>query len=74
MAKKSGTLIVRSDPSGATTTIGDAVKITPAIFDLKSKVVPYDVKIEKVGYNDHIHKVIIRDNAQIEINITLYKI
>lgn len=74
MAKKIGILIVRSNPSGATATIDDVSKITPAVFDLKSKVAPYDIKIEKVGYNDDIHKVIVRDNAQIEINITLYKI
>ncbi len=74
MTKKIGTLIVRSNPSGATATIDDVSKITPAIFDLKSKALPYDVKIEKVGYNDHINKVIIQGDIQIEINIVLCKI
>lgn len=73
MAKKSGTLIVRSNPSGATATIDDVSKITPAIFDLKSKALPYSVKIEKVGYDDNIHKVVIQSDTQIEINITLTK-
>lgn len=74
MAKKLGTLIVRSNPSGATATINDISKITPAVFDLKSKVLPYDIKIEKVGYNDHIHKAIVQYDTQIEINIVLTKI
>ncbi len=71
MARKIGTLIVRSDPSGATATIDDVSKITPAVFDLKSKALPYNVKIEKVGYDDHIRKVVIQGDTQIEINITL---
>lgn len=73
MAKKTGTLTVRSDPSGATVTIDDISKITPAIFDLKSKALPYDIIIEKAGYDDYIHKVIIRENAKIEINAVLNK-
>lgn len=73
MAKKSGTLIVRSNPSYAIVTIDSISKTTPAVFDLKSKALPYNVKIEKVGYDDYIHKVIIQDNVQIEINIVLTK-
>lgn len=73
MARKIGTLIVRSDPSGATVKIDDIIKITPAVFDLKSKALPYDIKIEKVGYDDRIRKVLIQGDAQIEINIELTK-
>lgn len=71
MARKIGTLIVRSDPSGATVKIDDIIKITPAVFDLKSKALPYDIKIEKVGYDDCIRKVFIQGDAQLEINIAL---
>lgn len=71
MARKIGTLIVRSDPSGATATIDDVSKMTPAVFDLKSKALPYNIKIEKVGYDDRIHKVVIQGDTQIEINIVL---
>lgn len=73
MAKKLGTLIVRSNPSGATATIDNVSKITPVVFDLKCKVSPYSIKIEKVGYDDYIHKVIVRDDKQIKINIALIK-
>ena len=75
MTKKSGTgtLIIRSDPSDATVTIGDKYKMTPAIFDLRSKDLPYDIIIEKAGYDDYVHKVIITKDAKIEINATLNK-
>jgi len=73
MAKKTGILTVRSDPSGATVTIDDMSKITPAIFDLKSKALPYNIIIEKAGYNDYTHKVIIREKTKIEINAILDK-
>jgi len=73
MAKKTGTLTVKSDPSGATVTIDDISMITPATFDLKSKALPYNVIIEKAGYDDYIHKAIIRENAKIEINAVLDK-
>ena len=75
MAKKSGTgiLIVRSDPSDAAVIIGDRYKTTPAIFDLRSKEMPYDIVIEKAGYDDYIHKVVITKDAKIEINAILNK-
>ena len=75
MTKKSGkgTLIIRSDPSDATVTIGDRSKVTPAIFDLRSKTLPYDIIIEKAGYDDNTHKVIIKKDSKIEIDAVLNK-
>ena len=75
MTKKSGkgTLIIRSDPSDATVTIGDKYKMTPAIFDLRSKELPYDIIIERAGYDDYVDKVIITKDAKIEIKAILNK-
>lgn len=75
MTKKSGTgtLIVRSDPPDAAVIIGDKYKTTPAIFDLRSKPAPYDIVIEKAGYDDYVQKVIIAKDAKIEINAILNK-
>lgn len=74
MTKKLGTLTVRSEPSDATATVGDMCKITPAIFDLRSKATPYTVIIEKAGYNDYTHKVSIREGDKIEISAQLDEI
>ena len=68
---KFGTLIIRSDPSGAIVTIGDTNKLTPALFDLRGRTSPYDIIIEKIGYDDYINKVIVQSGAKIEMNITL---
>lgn len=73
MTKKSGTLIIRSDPSGAMVTIGDTSKITPAIFDLRSKTLSYNIIIEKTGYDDYFHKVTVPEDKKIEINAILDK-
>lgn len=73
MAAKQGTLIVKSHPSGATATIDNESKITPTIFGLRIRPLPYDVKIEKAGFDDYIHKVIIKNDVEIEIDVTLTK-
>lgn len=70
---KYGTLIIRSDPPDAMVTIDNIIKTTPAIFDLKGRTPPYNIIIEKLGYNDHIQKVVVPNGAKIEINAVLTK-
>lgn len=71
MAAKRGTLIVRSEPSGAIVIIDDASKTTPAVFDLRAKIQPYIIRIEKIGYDDYIRKVVIGEGSKIEIKTVL---
>lgn len=73
-AYKYGSIMIRSNPSGAIVTIGDISKTTPAIFDLKTKPSAYSVKIEKAGYFDSMHKVVISGGAKIEINAVLTEV
>lgn len=73
MAAKRGTLIVKSEPSGAIVVINDESKTTPAIFDLKVKAQPYTIRIEKAGYDDSIRKAIILEGSKIEIGVILIK-
>lgn len=73
MAAKRGTLIVRSEPSNAIVIIDDDNKTSPAIFDLKVRAQPYNIRIEKVGYDDYINKIIIHEGSKIEIDAILTK-
>lgn len=74
MVSKYGTLIIRSNPSDAIVIIDDVIKTTPAVFDLKCKSLPYNITIEKVGYDDHIQKVVVQNGSKIEISAKLTKI
>jgi len=70
---KHGILTIMSDPSDAMVTINDVIKSTPALFKLRSKVLPYEVMIEKAGYDDCIKKVLIQAGTNIEMSIILTK-
>lgn len=70
---KHGILTIRSDPSGAIVTINDVIKSTPALFELRGRSLPYNIVIEKVGYDDYIQKVVIQAGANMEMNIALTK-
>lgn len=71
MTEDYGTLIIRSNPSGATVIIEGMSKTTPAIFDLKSRKLPYNITIKKVGYDKYTNSVIISTGAKIELDIRL---
>lgn len=66
-----GTLIIRSNPSDAMVIIEGTSKITPAIFDLKNRKLPYNVTIKKVGYDKYTNSVVISKGSKIEINAVL---
>lgn len=74
MVSKYGTLIIRSDPSDAIVIVNGIIKTTPALFDLRGKPLPYNVTIEKVGYDDYTQKVVVQSGSKIEISAILTKI
>ena len=67
MADDHGTLIVRSNPSGATIIVEGISKMSPAIFDLKGRVLPYNITIKKIGYDKYIKSVVISSGTKIEL-------
>lgn len=75
MTKKrdSGTIIVRSNPSGAIVTIEGESKYTPALFDVESRELPYNITIIKDGYEDCIHKAIVSKGSVITVETILTK-
>jgi len=71
MNDKHGTLTVRSNPSGAIASVNNKSKMTPAMFDLIEKKLPYKVTIEMYGYEDYFQKVLIQRGSKIEISAVL---
>lgn len=72
--KRHGTIIVRTNPSGAIVTVEKQSKNTPAIFDIEGRELPYDINIKMDGYDDYDHRVIVSKGSEIRIETTLIKI
>jgi hypothetical protein len=68
-----GTIIVRTKPSGAMVTIEGISRITPTIFDIEGRELPYDVEIKMDGYEDYIQQIVVPKGSEIRIDVALCK-
>jgi hypothetical protein len=71
--RRDGTIIVRTNPSGAIVTVEGESKTTPAIFVVEGRELPYDIHIKMDGYDGYTQIVVVPKESEIMIDIALAK-